>query len=44
MFLLILGIIITLQIILITFTGIAFHVYTNFGLHPIQWLISVQLY
>lgn len=31
-----------LQILLVTFTGAAFSVYNNFGLHPLQWLLSVN--
>jgi hypothetical protein len=31
-----------LQIILVTFTGIAFGVYSHYGLTVKQWLISVN--
>ena len=41
MFVAIVGIIFALQIILVTFTGYAFGVYSYFGLHPVQWLMSV---
>ena len=43
MFLAIVGIILVLQILLITFTGIAFNVYSNFGLHPLQWLMTIAI-
>ena len=44
MFLIIVGIIFILQIILVTFAGFAFGVYSYFGLHPIHWLMSVTCY
>ena len=34
-------IILVMQIILVTFAGFAFGVYTYFGLHPAHWGISV---
>jgi len=37
LFLIIIGVIIVLQIILVTFTGMAFGVYANFGLTIQQW-------
>lgn len=37
------GVIIVLQFILITFTGVAFGVYGNFGLTPQQWGISILI-
>lgn len=43
LFLAILGIILVLQILLVTFAGVAFGVYSYYGLHPIHWLISVLL-
>ena len=43
MFIGIVSIIFVLQIILVTFAGSAFGVYSYFGLHPIQWCISVNL-
>lgn len=39
----ILGVIIVLQIILVTFTGMAFGVYANFGLTIQQWGISILI-
>ena len=41
MFVAIVGIIFVMQIILITFTGFAFGVYSYFGLQPVQWLLCV---
>lgn len=35
--------IISLQIILVTFTGSAFGVYSNFGLTVQQWLITIGI-
>lgn len=32
-----------LQILLITFTGSAFHVYSNYGLVPKQWIMSILI-
>lgn len=43
MFIAIIGIIMVLQIILVTFAGSAFGVYPFFGLHPVHWAISVYL-
>ncbi len=43
MFLIIVAGIIVLQIILVTFTGAAFGVYSNYGLTIQQWLISVGI-
>lgn len=31
-----------LQIVLVTFAGSAFHAYQNYGLTPIQWLLSIS--
>jgi len=42
LFLVIIGVIICLQIVLVTFAGMAFGVYPYYGLHPIHWLISVD--
>ena len=36
-------IIVVLQIILVTFAGVAFGVYSNYGLNPAQWGISVLI-
>lgn len=44
LFIFIVLIILVLQIILVTFAGFAFGVYSFFGLHPYQWLISVISY
>jgi Ca2+ transporting ATPase len=41
--LIIIGVIIALQIILVTFTGMAFGVYGNFGLTIEQWGISILI-
>jgi hypothetical protein len=30
-----------MQILLVTFTGSAFGLYSNFGLNPKQWLLSI---
>jgi hypothetical protein len=43
MFLVIIAIIIVLQIILVTFTGMAFGVYNNFGLTIEQWGICILI-
>ena len=43
LFLIILLVIVVLQIMLITFTGMAFGVYANFGLTIQQWAISVLI-
>lgn len=40
-FLLVVGIILVLQIILVTFGSEGFFVYANFGLAPQQWLICI---
>lgn len=39
----ILGIIIVLQVLLVTFTGVAFGVYANFGLTIQQWGICILI-
>jgi len=44
MFIVIVISIFCLQLLLITFAGSAFGVYTYYGLHPIQWLISVFIF
>ena len=41
MFICIVSAIFGLQILLITFCGRPFGVYSHFGLHPIHWLMSV---
>jgi len=43
LFLVIIGIIVVLQVLLITFTGMAFGVYANFGLTVQQWGISILI-
>lgn len=43
LFLIIIGVIIVLQIILVTFTGMAFGVYANFGLTIQQWGICILI-
>lgn len=42
-FLIIVATILILQILLVTFTGIAFGVYPNFGLTIHQWLLSILI-
>lgn len=42
MFIVIVFTIVILQILLLTFAGSAFGVYKYYGLHPLQWLISVN--
>lgn len=44
MFIIIVGIIFVMQIILVTFAGFAFGVYSYYGLHPVHWVISVTIY
>lgn len=41
LFVFIVGIIFVLQVILVTFTGYAFGVYSYYGLHPLHWLMTV---
>lgn len=43
LFLIIIGVIIVLQMILVTFTGMAFGVYANFGLTIQQWGICILI-
>jgi Ca2+ transporting ATPase len=43
-FILIVAIIFAIQVILVTFGGVAFGVYPYYGLRPIHWLISVHLW
>ena len=43
LFVIIIGIIVILQVLLITFTGVAFGVYANNGLSAQQWGISILI-
>ena len=43
MFIIIVFSILVLQIILVTFTGNAFQVYSNYGLTPVQWVICLVI-
>ena len=43
LFLIIIGVIIGLQALLVTFTGVAFGVYANYGLTIQQWGISILI-
>lgn len=43
LFLIIVGGIVGLQMLLVTFAGKAFGVYTNYGLFPQQWLICIGI-
>lgn len=43
LFVIIIGIIIVLQVLLVTFTGMAFGVYDNYGLTAQQWGISILI-
>ena len=43
LFLIIVAVIVVLQVLLVTFTGMAFGVYANYGLTIQQWGISILI-